>query len=746
MLQQTRIVGTPYWESDCMITYVVEGREFILRKWDKFVPAKIPDSLIVSDLSKDNTKKGVSYINLPFVFDCEVSSWLNFAGEKRASMYVWTCICFDNEVYYGRTWTDFVSFLDLIKNGYGLNDKRKAICYVHNLPYDSHFFLPWLTVTDMFATDSHSPLSFTIDSCIDFRCSLRLSNLSLDKIGKEIGVGKVKGFNYKLIRHKTTPLTDEEWKYCMFDVIVLWFYIKKQIRDNDNNITRISRTFTGITRRESRKRCNDDPVHVKMYKNCKTYNLEVMTALEQAFQGGYTHANSANAGVVLENVYSYDLSSDYPSQMVKRKFPIETFRKTVTMKHRDPEVWASLMKITFCNIRAKTHHSVISTNKIISQLPDDIVVDNGRLVQTTGNITMWITEMDYEVYKMFYEWDAELISVMYTARKGYLSEPYVLHCLELYNHKTTLKGETDPDKITLYKLSKMMINSLYGMSVTSPMRLKWLYEYKDGCVKWTEENKTRDELLKELNSNKSVFLAYQWGVWVTAYARYDLLKTVKAISDEADSCDEDGRPYDDVVYCDTDSIKLLNGDKHKHIFDDFDREDKALMEDAMKHMGLDLDTYAPKDPKGKERPLGVFAYEPNEIDETLPSYRYFKTLGAKRYIYSFTEEWGEPGHFGITIAGLPKKNAKYLVDTALEQDVTPFELFADGMHIPASQTGKNIVTYVDSGFTEQVMDYLGNVDIATELAYIHMTEAPFEMGLAADFKMIMNKRRRKITF
>lgn len=729
-----------------MITYVVEGREFILRKWDEFVPMKIPDRLLVRNPLGGKSDNGVEYINLPFVFDCEVSSWLNTAGEKRATMYVWTCICFDNEVYYGRTWTDFVSFLDLVKKGYGLDSKHKAICYVHNLPYDSHFFLPWLTVTDMFATDSHSPLSFTVDNCINFRCSLRLSNLSLDKIGKEIGVGKVKGFNYKLIRHKTTPLTDEEWKYCMFDVIVLWFYIKKQIHDNNDNITLISRTFTGITRRESRGRCNDDPVHVKMYKNCKIHSLAIMDALEQAFQGGYTHCNSANAGFVLENVYSYDLSSDYPSQMVKRKFPIEAFRKTVTTTHRDFNEWASLMKITFTNISATTHHSVISTNKIISQLPEDIVVDNGRLVQTAGSITMWITEMDYEVYKMFYKWESEYIETMYTARKGYLSPPYVLHCLELYTYKTTLKGETDPDKVMLYKLSKMMINSLYGMSVTNPMRLKWEYKYEDGYIKWNEEVKSREELLSDLNSNKSVFLAYQWGVWVTAYARYDLLKTVKAISDEATSFDEDGRPYDDVVYCDTDSIKLLNGDTHKHIFEAFDNEDKALMEEAMKYLDLDLDTYAPKDPKGKSRPLGVFAYEPNEIDETLPSYRYFKTLGAKRYIYSFTEEWDEPGHFGITIAGLPKKNAKYLVDKALEEDTTPFDLFADGMKIPASQTGKNIVTYVDSGFSEQVVDYLGNVDIATELAYIHMAEAPFEMGLAADFKMIMNKRRRKFDF
>ena len=45
----------------------------------------------------------------------------------------------------------------------------------------------------------------------------------------------------------------------------------------------------------------------------------IMDALEYCFQGGYTHCNVSNAGTVLENVDSYDLSSDYPSQMVKQK-------------------------------------------------------------------------------------------------------------------------------------------------------------------------------------------------------------------------------------------------------------------------------------------------------------------------------------------------------------------------------------------------------------------------------------------
>lgn len=727
------------------ITFEVKGRTFELREWKDFTPAPLGSSAYIKDFHRNETK-GTTYINLPMVYDCEVSSWYNAEGVKRASVYVWTCIVFDTYVYYGRTVQDFVNFLGLVKKAYDLGDKKRAICYVHNLPYDSHFFLPWIDVEDMFAIDSHSPLSFFAENAFEFKCSLALSNKSLDKIGKEVGVGKVKGFDYTKLRHHATPLTDEEWKYCMFDVIVLYHYIEGQIAENKRNITDIAKTFTGVTRRACRKDCVNDSIHVKYYKECKIKDIEIMRALQQAFQGGYTHSNSANAGYTLENVDSYDLSSDYPSQMVKQKFPITRFRKDMTRTIRDPERYASLIKISITGLKAKTHHSVISTSKIIGGAPPDAVVDNGRLVSTGMTISMWITEMDYIVYKMFYDWDKddEEIEAVYYAQKGYLSAPYVLYCLKLYEDKTKLKDSEDPNDKYKYKMAKMQINSLYGMSVTSPMRLKWLYEYDGEDVTWSTECKTEQELLDDANKSRTNFLAYQWGVWVTAYARYDLLRTIKRISDEGDGYDEDGRPFDDVVYCDTDSIKILNGAKHKHIFDEFNAEVEAAMKKAIKVLDPDLDedVYAPKDPHGNPRPLGIFAYEPNEIDKSLPSYRYFKTLGAKRYVFSFTEDWDKPDHFGITIAGLPKRNAQTLVEIALKEDTTPFDLFTDQLSIPKELTGKNIVTYIDSGFDEDVMDYLGNPAHVEERAYIHMEAAPFKMGIDGDFKRIMNKRRR----
>lgn len=730
--------------------FITNGKIYIVKHYTEFEPVPISKKYIIGEKKK--------YINLPFVYDCEVTSWINADGIKRAAVYVWTAIVFDSTIYYGRTTAEFVEFLQMVVDRYELTTSYRAVCYVHNLAYDSHFFLPWIadSMTDMFALDTHKPISFTFSKAIDFKCSLVLSGVKLEKLGEQIGIGKIKGFDYEKIRHYKTPLTDDEMKYCSFDVIVLYNYIMQQITENKNKITEIAKTFTGITRRESRRRCKNDGVHMRIYNKCKIDDLMIMDALEAAFQGGYTHCNISNAGTVLENVDSYDLSSDYPSQMVKQRYPITKFKPYRAEKIPDPEQFASIIKITYYDLKATTQHSIISTSKIRSQFdPAAAVVDNGRLQEYHGAVTLWITEQDFLIYEDFYEYDHYTIEQIYISQKGYLSDAFVFHALELYEYKTTLKNAKTPEDKLKYRLSKTMINSLYGMCVTNPLKSKWLYEYTDHRVTWQEGSESRAELLSAYNNNKSNFLPYQWGVWVTAYARRDLLSTVRKICDLADTFDDYGRPFDDVVYCDTDSIKLLNGSKYKSVFDEFNAENDRKMRESMAFFDLDPDTYAPKDDKGRARPLGIFTYEPNELDEALSSYRYFKTLGAKRYVYSFVEDWDrppkydengkeiEPAAFGITIAGLPKHAAAVMVDRALDSDITPFEVFEDGMHITAEETGKNCVTYIDSGFCEALTDYQGNTATVSEKAYIHIEKTSFEMGLAADFMKLLNIKKRR---
>ncbi len=84
------------------------------------------------------------------------------------------------------------------------------------------------------------------------------------------------------------------------------------------------------------------------------------------------------------------------------------------------------------------------------------------------------------------------------------------------------------------------------MTVTDIVRDEHNYNNVDG---WFEETGDTLKQIDKYNKSKNRFLYYAWGVWITAYARFNLWTGILAMGT-------------DYVYSDTDSIKLLNYDDH----------------------------------------------------------------------------------------------------------------------------------------------------------------------------------------
>ena len=131
----------------------------------------------------------------------------------------------------------------------------------------------------------------------------------------------------------------------------------------------------------------------------------------------------------------------------------------------------------------------------------------------------------------------------------------------------------------------------------------------------------------------------------------------------------------DVVYCDTDSIKF-RGD-HEKTFED---RNKILIEEAIKH-GAYAET---KD--GKVKYMGVWEDECKNYDNGV--YDEFKTLGAKKYVYSATEE-GEV-EVVSTIAGVNKsKGSEYFTENGIDSfDIGT--VLVDSGHLTAFYNDDNI--------------------------------------------------------
>lgn len=675
---------------------------------------------ILHNHSKDSVfvqrdKNSVQYLNEPISFDIETTNTYNYKGEKIAFMYIWMLDIYDCTII-GREWSEFINVINTISAHFQLiGNEKRCIIYIHNLAFEFQFFRKLFTWYKIFATENRKPLYAITENGIEFRCSLRLSGYRLEKVGENLRnkIPKKTGdLDYSKIRNKLTRLTKEEIGYCINDVKIVSEYIREKIQD-ECGIENIPLTKTGYVRRM----CKHRTLHGKNYKNYIDLMKELKLTLDEykvakrAFMGGFTHANFWYTGMTLENVTSYDFTSSYPTVMLAEQFPMSRGRKLDNLSrgafYQHLKEYACIFDIELLNVKPKCkYETYISESKCIDI--ENPVINNGR-VFSADRLVISITNIDFEIIEKCYTFDLGRYDNFYVYEKDYLPTTFIQCILDLYKIKTTLKGVTGKEEE--YLQGKENLNSTYGMCVTSIIRD--IIEYDEN--EWKEEKpddvSVSNQLEKE-NDKKGRFLFYLWGVFVTAYARKNLWSGIL----------ECGSDY---VYSDTDSVKIMNAEKHKKYFDKYNAEIIQKLKTALKHHGINESEIEPKTKDGIKKPLGVWDYD--------GYYNKFKTLGAKRYL-TYDAKHG----YKMTVAGLSKQKA---LEYILKVSENPFYFFRHGMYIPASETGKLTHSYIDEYFSETITDYQGNTCIMSEQSFIHLENADYHLTLARQYRDFLQGRK-----
>ena len=132
---------------------------------------------------------------------------------------------------------------------------------------------------------------------------------------------------------------------------------------------------------------------------------------------------------------------------------------------------------------------------------------------------------------------------------------------------------------------------------------------------------------------------------------------------------------------------------------------------------------SPKTNKGVLKPLGVWDYE--------GEYKYFKTLGAKRYMYYDTD-------LHITIAGLSKSQGVDYIKSQCKSVREMFDFFNTNMFIPAEGTGKKTHTYIDECKEYEITDYLGNTSVIKSESAIHLSDCEFTLSLSKEYTRFLS--------
>lgn len=661
------------------------------------------------------TTKKVTYLNVECGFDIETTSMMS-NGEKVAFMYVWQIgLGYKNDTFYGRTWWELVECIDELTNVLNLDESKRLVIYVHNLAYEFQFMRKYFTWADVFAISDRKPIRALTENGVEFRCSMVLSGYSLENTAKNLQTHDIKklteNLDYDLIRTHETPLTDDEISYCINDIQIINAYINEQIAYS-GNINEIPMTNTGRVRKYVKERCFQDTGKSRkksLGKNLKyrkimqdlTLDSETYTMLKAGFMGGFTHANALYTGQLLTNVSSIDFTSSYPSVMVAEKFPMSRFQNAGAIPQNELHDLmyldrAVIFSAKFTNVKPKIdHESYLSESKCHNI--ENATINNGRIVQADAFHSV-MTETDYMIMRQCYTFDIEIIKSKW-AYKGYLPKAIVLSILELYQGKTELKDVIGSE--VEYLLSKGMLNSIYGMSVTDIVKEQTKYTETD---EWEIEQPDVETDLEKYNKSQNRFLYYAWGIWVTAYARRNLWTGIIAVGD-------------DYVYSDTDSLKVLNYTDHLDYIKKFDENIILKMQITCDHYGISRDLLAPKTVEGVTKMLGIWDYE--------GTYSRFKTLGAKRYLVE------KNNRLTLTLAGLSKVNGlNYMLELCDNDHTKVFDLFNNQLYIPSSKTGKLTHTYIDHNQTTNVTDYLGTSTTVYNVSSVHLSKCEFTLSMS----------------
>jgi len=672
------------------------------------------------DFTTTKTNKKIEYINLPCGFDIETTSTKQ-QDEKIAFMYIWAIgLGHTNKVFYGRNWSDFIWVCEQLQTLLKLNLNRRLVVYVHNLGYEFQFMRHYFKWPQVFAVGERKPIKALCSLGIEFRDSYILSGFSLENTAKNLVTHKVKklvgNLDYSLVRTPETPLSVSEMDYCRNDITIITAYISEQI-DMYGDIVKIPMTNTGRVRSHVRHECyHTNKNHRKSskgkyirYRNIMkdlTIDSKTYIQLKRAFMGGFTHANANYSGKTLSNVSSIDFTSSYPSVMVAEKFPMSRFKPIEVSDLYELEEICDKHAVVF-DLKLTGVVSKLKQETYISESKcfklSNPTINNGRISKADELITT-VTEIDYEIIKQVYEWDTISVSNVIYAYKNYLPKSIIKSILDLYQDKTVLK-DVEGSEVE-YMLSKGMLNSIYGMSVTDIVKDNAIYGED-----WETEIVDIETEIENYNNSKNRFLYYAWGLWVTAYARKNLWSGIVAIGE-------------DYIYSDTDSLKLLNYDDHTDYIKWFDSVIINKMETMCDYYGFDKKLLSPKTKYGKVKTLGVWDFE--------GTYTRFKALGAKRYLVESN------GKLQITVAGLSKQNGiNYMIENANGDLTKVFEMFNDSLYIPAERTGKMTHTYIDDELKFKCTDYKGKTATINPLSSIHLESCDFTLSIADHYKQFL---------
>lgn len=653
------------------------------------------------------------YDNTIYTFDIETTSYLICDGQivpacefneeefkekysvvnAQSTMYIWG-FGINEETYYGRTWSEFLQFLNI------LNEKTnyiEKIIYIFNLGFEFEFLFSHLKFSEVFSRKKRKPMK-AICGAYEFRCALNLADCKLELLPEIYNLPHKKlvgSLNYNKLRHFKTKLYKREFDYLENDLLVLHDFIKFK-RNQYGSVKSIPLTSTGEIRNELKDYIKTDWEYKKAIKRMVNRDPHIYNTLIDALMGGYVHANWIHINEIVNNAYNFDGISAYIAEMCERPFPTTAFTKANIKKASDmlPN-FLYLFKVKFKHGKCILYNSLISSNKC--RKIRNASYDNGRL-SAFDEIEITVTSIDFFNIIKYYkdrndktkEMEFEILE-SYKSPADYLPRSFIKFILNKYIEKTKLKGIEE--RKAEYNSKKKKFNALFGVSLTNDIRMEVNFqEYAWDDDRPLSNYEISEKLTKKWNQP---FMAMSIGVFTLSYMREDLFYLISK-----------NDWY--MIYSDTDSLILKEGFDKSFI----DEYNNIIIPNRIKKVcekyGFKEEDFSPEDIKGNKHTLGVFKFEKH--------YKEIKTIGAKQYAVK-----NDDNKIEISISGIPKANGSKCLRS--------LKSFNDKFVFPSSKIKKNMSFYNDNQIPIMLTDYKGETVEVNERSGVCLIPTDFTINL-----------------
>ena len=551
----------------------------------------------------------------------------------------------DNFIY-GNSVEDFLKWC--------ANKKENYTLYFHNLKFDSEYIISYLlqngfevikdkkerrnntfttVITDMgqfYALEIYFEVKKNKVNKVTIYDSLKLINKSVEDIAKDFDLPIRKlNLDYKRIRPEGYILQDYEIKYIKNDVTIMAMALEILFKENLTKMTIGSCALSNYR---------------KMTKYFMTYfpslPIEIDKDIRQSYKGGFTYLNPIYKEKVVNNIMVLDVNSLYPSCMVQCYLPHGQplpFKE----KYKEDKFYPLYVQQLSCSFELKEGKiPTIQIKNNLSFLPNEYVESSKGEI-----LTLTLTSVDLELFFKHYD------VTVYAWHGGFKFQAVKGLFTNYINYWTDKKINSKKEgNKSLYQISKLMLNSLYGKTATNPIvRSKYPYLDSEGIVRYA---------LYPEEEKKSLYIPV--ATFITSYARKKTIETSQAIKDYSIK----NYNEDFYIYSDTDSIHMK----------------KLPSEELSKFVEVD------------DFELGKWKIESDNI-------KLAKFLRQKCYI-----EIDEEDNKNVTVAGLPKKLAKYVT---IENFKEGFSILKSDEEVEHKLTYKHVkggVLLVDTDFSIKYND------------------------------------------